>query len=55
MSASGRPARGRLPKQEVPETITLPHRFVPREYQYPVLRYYDEMPNRQRAFLLAHR
>lgn len=35
--------------------ITLPHMFEPREYQYPVLRYYDEMPNRQRAFLLAHR
>ena len=35
--------------------ISLPYRFEPREYQYPVLRYYDSMPNRQRAFLLAHR
>lgn len=45
--------RGYKPKE--PEKITLPYKFVPREYQYPVLRYYDEMPNRQRAFLLAHR
>ena len=35
--------------------VSLPYRFEPREYQYPVLRYYDSMPNRQRAFLLAHR
>ena len=46
-------SRGYKPKE--PEKITLPYKFVPREYQYPVLRYYDEMPNRQRAFLLAHR
>lgn len=38
-----------------PEVITLPYRFTPREYQYPVLRYFDETPKRQRAFLLAHR
>ena len=48
-----RPKNGYKPKE--PEKITLPYKFVPREYQYPVLRYYDEMPNRQRAFLLAHR
>lgn len=35
--------------------FALPYRFVPREYQYPFLRYFDQMPNRQRAFLLAHR
>lgn len=46
-SSKGRPVQ--------PEVITLPYKFEPREYQYPVLRYYDEMPNRQRAFLLAHR
>ena len=45
--------RGYVPKE--PEVITLPYKFEPREYQYPVLRYYDEMPGRQRAFLLAHR
>lgn len=48
-----RPKRSRNPA--TPEVITLPYKFEPREYQYPVLRYYDEMPNRQRAFLLAHR
>lgn len=48
-----RPIRSKLPKQQ--EVISLPYKFTPREYQYPVLRYYDEMPNRQRAFLLAHR
>jgi hypothetical protein len=48
-----RPLRSKLPKQ--PEVISLPYKFTPREYQYPVLRYYDETPNRQRAFLLAHR
>lgn len=37
------------------EQISLPYRFTPREYQYPFLRYFDETPNRQRAFLLAHR
>lgn len=37
------------------EHISLPYRFTPREYQYPFLRYFDETPNRQRAFLLAHR
>lgn len=37
------------------EAISLPYRFTPREYQYPFLRYFDETPNRQRAFLLAHR
>lgn len=42
-------------RSKAPEVITLPYNFEPREYQYPVLRYYDEMPNRQRAFLLAHR
>lgn len=35
--------------------FALPYRFVPREYQYPFLRYFDQMPCRQRAFLLAHR
>lgn len=35
--------------------FSLPYRFTPREYQYPFLRYFDQMPNRQRAFLLAHR
>lgn len=34
---------------------SLPYRFTPREYQFPLLRYYDTMPNRQRAFILAHR
>lgn len=48
-----RPKKSTNPKQ--PDVITLPYNFTPREYQYPVLRYYDEMPNRQRAFLLAHR
>ena len=48
-----RPKKSINPKQ--PDVITLPYNFTPREYQYPVLRYYDEMPNRQRAFLLAHR
>lgn len=48
-----RPKKGYAPK--APEVITLPYNFEPREYQYPVLRYFDEMPNRQRAFLLAHR
>lgn len=48
-----RPLQGRKPK--MPEVITLPYKFTPREYQLPVLRYYDEMPARQRAFLLAHR
>lgn len=48
-----RPKKSSNPKQ--PDVITLPYNFTPREYQYPVLRYYDEMPNRQRAFLLAHR
>ena len=37
------------------EGISLPYRFTPREYQYPFLRYFDQTPNRQRAFLLAHR
>lgn len=50
-----RPLRSRTPKTPNESVITLPWRFCPREYQYPVLRYYDEMPNRQRAFLLAHR
>ena len=53
--ATARPQRGRNPKPVASEVITLPYKFEPREYQYPVLRYYDEMPNRQRAFLLAHR
>lgn len=44
-----------VPTAQEPDVITLPYRFVPREYQYPALRYFDEMPNRQRAFLLAHR
>ena len=35
--------------------FSLPYRFTPREYQYPFLRYFDQTPNRQRAFLLAHR
>lgn len=35
--------------------ITLPYRFTPREYQYPFLRYFEVVPARQRAFLLAHR
>lgn len=48
-----RPIRSRLPKYT--EEISLPYRFTPREYQYPALRYYDEVPKRQRAFLLAHR
>lgn len=46
------------PKSTTPpqdNVITLPYNFTPREYQYPVLRYYDEMKGRQRAFLLAHR
>lgn len=46
------------PKNTAPpqdNVITLPYNFTPREYQYPVLRYYDEMKGRQRAFLLAHR
>lgn len=51
----GRPIKSRIPKGQIPEVISLPYRFTPREYQYPVLRYYDEMPGRQRAFLLAHR
>lgn len=51
--AYNRPKRSKVPA--TPEVITLPYKFEPREYQYPVLRYYDEMPNRQRAFLLAHR
>lgn len=42
-------------KVVTPEVITLPYRFTPREYQYPVLRYFDEVPNRKRAYLLAHR
>ena len=42
-------------KVATPEVITLPYRFTPREYQYPVLRYFDEVPNRKRAYLLAHR
>ena len=37
------------------EQITLPYKFIPREYQYPFLRYFDQTPSRQRAFLLAHR
>ena len=37
------------------EGFTLPYKFEPREYQFPFLRYFDMMPNRQRAFLLAHR
>lgn len=44
-----------VPTAQEPDVITLPYKFVPREYQYPALRYFDEMPNRQRAFLLAHR
>lgn len=51
--AYNRPLKSKIPASE--KVITLPHMFEPREYQYPVLRYYDEMPNRQRAFLLAHR
>jgi hypothetical protein len=51
--ALARPKKSRLPQES--EVITLPYKFEPREYQYPVLRYYDETPNRQRAFLLAHR
>lgn len=51
--ATQRPKKSSLPKEQ--EIITLPYKFIPREYQYPVLRYFDEMPNRQRAFLLAHR
>lgn len=54
-NVTGRSAIGRkgiMPREDV---ITLPYRFEPREYQYPVLRYFDAMPNRQRAFLLAHR
>lgn len=35
--------------------ILLPYRFEPRGYQYPALRYMDEEPGRQRAFMLAHR
>ena len=42
-------------KVVTPGVITLPYRFTPREYQYPVLRYFDEVPNRKRAYLLAHR
>lgn len=49
-----RPLRSRKPLPE-DGVITLPYQFTPREYQYPVLRYYDEMKGRQRAFLLAHR
>ena len=37
------------------EQINLPYKFTPREYQYPFLRYFDSVPSRQRAFLLAHR
>lgn len=37
------------------EQFSLPYRFVPREYQFPFLRYFDQTPSRQRAFLLAHR
>ena len=37
------------------QLISLPYKFTPREYQYPFLRYFDQMPSRQRAFLLAHR
>lgn len=50
-----RPLRGQTPKTTDTPEITLPWRFRPREYQYPVLRYYDELPGRQRAFLLCHR
>ena len=49
----GRPLKSRAPK--APEVINLPYNFEPREYQIPVLRYYDETPNRQRAYLLCHR
>lgn len=49
-----RPLKSRVPKNQ-PQVITLPYKFEPREYQYPVLRYYDETPRSQRAFLLAHR
>lgn len=48
-----RPLKGYKPKEA--EVITLPYNFTPREYQYPLLRYYDEVPRRQRAFILAHR
>lgn len=51
----GRPLKSVTPRNQVEEVISLPYKFTPREYQYPVLRYYDEMPGRQRAFLLAHR
>lgn len=50
-----RPKKGITPHPQQSEVITLPYHFTPREYQYPVLRYFDEMPSRQRAFLLAHR
>lgn len=52
--ATARPKRSSN-KVVTPEVITLPYRFTPREYQYPVLRYFDEVPNRKRAYLLAHR
>ncbi len=52
---SGRPRVGKTPKQAQPSVITLPYNFTPREYQLPLLRYYDEVPNRKRAFVLAHR
>jgi len=45
--------RGKKPVQQ--EDISLPYKFEPREYQYPMLRYFDETPTRQRAFVLAHR
>lgn len=54
-SVTGRPAIGRKGVMPQEDVITLPYRFEPREYQYPVLRYFDAMPSRQRAFLLAHR
>lgn len=37
------------------EGVSLPYKFVPREYQYGPLRYYDEVTTRQMAYLLAHR
>lgn len=50
------PKRNKYTKAPIPaEGVSLPYNFVPREYQFPVLRYFDETPNRQRAFLLAHR
>ena len=42
-----------MPEEE--QLISLPYKFTPREYQYPFLRYFDQTPSRQRAFLLAHR